>query len=88
MVQHVGDDVKFHSGEKGAADPIIQRLAAEDKVPWYQKPNLRGLYFILFPTAMGIEITSGFDSQMINAMQFSERWNDCKWSQNPYFNAS
>jgi hypothetical protein len=26
----------------------------------------------------GIEITSGFDSQMINAAQFVEEWQDCK----------
>jgi hypothetical protein len=33
------------------------------------KPNLRRLYFILFPACMGIEITSGFDSQIINTVQ-------------------
>lgn len=69
-------DLKTH--EKGASDPIVQRLAQEDPVPWYKKPNLRLLYLLLFPTCMGIEITSGFDSQMINALQLSKEWQSCK----------
>lgn len=60
--------------ESGASDPILTRIAEEDKVPWYQKPNLRFLYFMLFPTCMGIELTSGFDSQMINALQIVPSW--------------
>ena len=56
-------------GQTGEADPIITRLVSEDKILWYRKPNLRLLYLLLFPTCMGIEITSGFDSQMINALQ-------------------
>ncbi|KAH6651694.1 general substrate transporter [Truncatella angustata] len=63
------------AGNTGAsADPIVTRLAKEDKVPWYKKPNLRSLYFMLFPTCMGIELTSGFDSQMINALQIVPSW--------------
>jgi sugar porter (SP) family MFS transporter len=62
--------------EVGAADPIIQRLAEEDKVPWYKKPNLRIMYFWLFITCMGVEITSGFDSQMINALQIVPSWKE------------
>ncbi|KAI1765670.1 general substrate transporter [Hypoxylon sp. FL1150] len=58
----------------GAADPIITRLANEDNVRWYRKPNLRYLYLLLFPTCMGIELTSGFDSQMINALQIVPSW--------------
>lgn len=27
-----------------AADPIVTRLVAEDKVPFYKKPNLRIMY--------------------------------------------
>jgi hypothetical protein len=54
--------IKVH--EKGASDPIVQRLAQEDPIPWYKKKNLRYLYFMLFPTCMGIEVTSGFDSQV------------------------
>ncbi|KAF9881638.1 MFS sugar transporter [Colletotrichum karsti] len=60
--------------ETGAADPILTRISEEDKVPWYKKPNLRYLYLMLFPTCMGIELTSGFDSQMINALQIVEPW--------------
>ncbi|RYP80344.1 hypothetical protein DL769_002524 [Monosporascus sp. CRB-8-3] len=53
---------------------IVTRLANEDKVPWYRKPNLRNLYFMLIPTCMGIQITSGFHSQMVNAMQILPSW--------------
>ncbi|KAL0256673.1 hypothetical protein SLS55_009069 [Diplodia seriata] len=60
----------------GAADPILQRMADEDKVPWYKKPNMRKLYFLLFPTCMGVEMTSGFDSQMINAVQLVDPWKE------------
>ncbi|KAI1177881.1 general substrate transporter [Nemania sp. FL0916] len=69
--------VAFKSAEKaqtGEADPILTRLANEDTVPWYRKPNLRLLYFLLFPTCMGIEMTSGFDSQLINALQIVPSW--------------
>ncbi|KAK5940262.1 hypothetical protein PMZ80_007682 [Knufia obscura] len=65
------------SGTSGASDPILTRLANEDKVPWYKKPNLRFLYLMLFPTCMGIEATSGFDSQMINALQIVPYWKLC-----------
>ncbi|KAI0844267.1 general substrate transporter [Daldinia vernicosa] len=63
-----------NAGSGSEADPIITRLANEDKVRWYRKPNLRYLYFLLFPTCMGIELTSGFDSQMINALQIVPSW--------------
>ncbi|KAH9905190.1 general substrate transporter [Xylariomycetidae sp. FL2044] len=62
--------------QTGTSDPIITRLANEDRVPWYKKRNLRMLYFMLFPTCMGIEMTSGFDSQMINALQILDSWKD------------
>lgn len=63
--------------ETGASDPILTRIAEEDKTPWYRKRNLRYLYFMLFPTCMGIELTSGFDSQMINALQIVPSWIEC-----------
>jgi hypothetical protein len=66
--------------ETGAADPLIQTLADQDRVRWYNKPNLRYLYLMLFPTCMGIELTSGFDSQMINALQIVPAWQTCKFS--------
>ena len=72
--------------ETGGSDPILTRLANEDKVPWYKKRNLRLLYLLLFPTCMGIEMTSGFDSQMINALQGVPAWNKCETcSMNVYF---
>ena len=45
----------------GAAsgDDIVSRLVNEDKVPWYQKRNLRLLYLLMFPTCIGVEMTSG-----------------------------
>ncbi|KAK1252108.1 hypothetical protein MKX08_003295 [Trichoderma sp. CBMAI-0020] len=58
----------------GASDPVVTIIANEDKVGWYRKPNLRYLYLILFPACMGIELTSGFDSQMINALQIVPSW--------------
>ncbi|CAJ2502915.1 Uu.00g103090.m01.CDS01 [Anthostomella pinea] len=55
-------------------DNIVHRMAMDDKVPWYQKKHLRYLYFMLFPCLMGIEMTSGFDSQIINAVQLVPAW--------------
>ena len=56
------------------ADPILTRLVAEDKVPWYKKKNLRLMYIWLFTCCMGVEITSGFDSQLVNTLQMENRW--------------
>ncbi|KAJ1324607.1 hypothetical protein MN608_10675 [Microdochium nivale] len=58
-----------------SADPIVTRLVEEDRVPWYKKPNLRLMYVWLFICCMGVEITSGFDSQLINTLQYSETFN-------------
>lgn len=55
----------------GMSDPILTRMVAEDKVPWYKKPHLRVMYFYLFLCCMGVEMTSGFDSQLINTLQFT-----------------
>ena len=63
-------------------DPILTRMVEEDKVAWYKKPNLRHLYFMLFPTCMGVELTSGFDSQLINALQIVPTWVDCMFTRN------
>ena len=49
-------------GGGNEADPVISRMAEEDKTPWYLKRNLRGLYFLMFPTCIGIEMTSGYAS--------------------------
>ena len=60
-----------------AADPVVTRLVEEDKVPWYKKPNLRVMYIFLFLCCMGVEMTSGFDSQLINTLQFAEPFLKC-----------
>ncbi|TPX17547.1 uncharacterized protein E0L32_003190 [Thyridium curvatum] len=54
------------------ADPIVTRLVEEDKVPWYKKRNMRIMYVWLFLCCMGVEMTSGFDSQLINTLQFAQ----------------
>ncbi|KAJ7018454.1 hexose transporter [Mycena alexandri] len=56
------------------SDAIVSRLAAEDTTPWYKKPNLRALYLVLFPTCIGVEMTSGFDSSMMNGLQAVDSW--------------
>ena len=38
---------------------IVSQLAQQDNIPWYSKPNLRLLYFLTFPTCLGVEMTSG-----------------------------
>ncbi|KAJ1300931.1 hypothetical protein OPQ81_003357 [Rhizoctonia solani] len=59
-----------------AADPVVTRYVEQDKVPWYSKPNLRTLYFLLLPTCMGVEMTSGFDSSMMNGLQGVTYWDE------------
>lgn len=66
--------VAINRGE--GADPVLTRLVNEDKVPWYKKPNLRIMYLYLFFCCMGVEMTSGFDSQLINTLQFSGKFNE------------
>jgi hypothetical protein len=60
-----------------AADPIVTTLVNQDKVPWYKKRNLRFMYLWLFLCCMGVEMTSGFDSQLINTLQFSQSFHEC-----------
>ena len=62
----------------GLSDPILTNMVEEDKVPWHKKKNLRMLYFLLIPACIGIEITSGFDAQLINALQFIPPFNKCQ----------
>jgi hypothetical protein len=63
---------------EGLSDPILTHLAEQDRTPWYKKPNLRKMYFFLFLCAMGVEMTSGFDSTLMGTLQFSPTWNKCK----------
>jgi hypothetical protein len=53
-------------------------MVEQDKVRWWKKPNLRIMYIWLFCCCMGVEITSGFDSQLIGTLQFSVPFNTCK----------
>ncbi|KAI0329657.1 hexose transporter [Cubamyces sp. BRFM 1775] len=62
------------SGPGKGADNPINRLVEKDTVPWYKKPNLRMLYILMFPTCIGIEMTSGFDSSMMNGLQAVPSW--------------
>jgi sugar porter (SP) family MFS transporter len=59
----------------GTSDPIVTRMVQEDKVHFWRKKNLRRMYFFLFTCCMGVEMTSGFDSQLINTLQFSPQFN-------------
>jgi len=38
----------------------VAEMARLDTTPWYKKKNLRLLYFIIFPTCIGVEMTSGY----------------------------
>ncbi|KAF2250426.1 hexose transporter-like protein [Trematosphaeria pertusa] len=64
-----GNAAKAHQ-----AEPVLTRIVQQDKVPWWRKKNLRVLYALLLPTCIGIEMTSGFDSQMINTVQIAPTW--------------
>ncbi|KAI0092120.1 hexose transporter [Irpex rosettiformis] len=55
-------------------DTVITRMVADDHVPWFKKRNLRRLYLVMFPTCIGIEMTSGFDSSMMNGLQAVGSW--------------
>ena len=72
-----GPTVKMGGGPVQSDNPL-HRMAMDDPIPWYKKPNLRALYLLLFPCVIGIEMTSGFDSQIINAVQIVPAWKTCK----------
>lgn len=57
-----------------ASDPVIANIIANDKTPWYRKPNLRTLYLWLVPCCLAIEATGGFDASMMNGLQSLEYW--------------
>ncbi|RAO73936.1 uncharacterized protein BHQ10_009948 [Talaromyces amestolkiae] len=61
--------------QEDVSDPMLAGLLEDDHTPWYHKQKLRSLYLVLFPAAMGIEMTSGFDSQIINTVQIVPSWN-------------
>lgn len=57
-------------------ESIILNLVAQDKIRWWNKPNLRKLYLLLVPFCLFIESTSGFDSSMMNGMQALFYWKE------------
>lgn len=59
-------------------DLRLMEIVREDTMKWYQKPNLRFLYFILIPTCIGTEWTLGFDGSMMNNLQAVPSWLKCK----------
>ncbi|KAI1087376.1 MFS general substrate transporter [Rostrohypoxylon terebratum] len=63
-------------GKEHHVDPRLATIAQTDTRKWYQKPNLRALYLILVPSALGVEWTSGFDSSMMNSLQAVSSWVD------------
>ena len=53
------DSRRNEQAESESNDAIVSRLAQQDRIPWYNKPNLRLLYFLIVPTCLGVEITTG-----------------------------
>jgi hypothetical protein len=43
---------------KNNYDTIVSTLAAQDPVPWYQKPNLRRLYLTFIVSVLCVEVSS------------------------------
>ncbi|KAJ8519680.1 hypothetical protein ONZ45_g3403 [Pleurotus djamor] len=60
--------------EAVAESSEANRLIDPNTTPWYKRPNLRLLYFLLIPTCIGVEMTSGFDSSMMNGLQAVDSW--------------
>lgn len=56
----------------------IAHLLDQDTTPWYRKKNLRRLYMFLIPSALGVEMTSGYDGSVLNGLQAVQPWQDCK----------
>ena len=42
---------------KNNYDTIVSTLAAQDQVPWYQKPNLRRLYATFIVSVLCVEVS-------------------------------
>jgi len=60
-----------------SVNPLLSDYIKNDKTPWYKKKNLRDLYLLLLPAAIGVEMTSGFDSSMMNGLQAIDPWVAC-----------
>ncbi|KAF7554681.1 hypothetical protein G7Z17_g2737 [Cylindrodendrum hubeiense] len=59
-----------------AAASEVTHLLEQDKTPWYRKPNLRRLYLMLIPAALGVEMTTGYDGSVLNGLQAVDLWNE------------
>lgn len=60
---------------KVAEQSTVRQLLDLDKTPWYEKKNLRRLYFSLVPAVLGVEMTSGYDGSILNGLQAVDAWN-------------
>ena len=54
----------------------VTHLHQQDTTPWYRKKNLRFLYLTLVPSALGVEMTSGYDGSVLNGLQAVQSWID------------
>ncbi|KAK9469578.1 MFS sugar:H+ symporter [Lipomyces arxii] len=52
----------------------VERLLREDVTPWYKKKNLTLLYLTLVPSALGVEMTTGYDGSIMNGLQSVDTW--------------
>ncbi|KAK2803010.1 hypothetical protein FQN51_004037 [Onygenales sp. PD_10] len=59
-----------------ASGVSMSALLDRDTVPWYRKKNLRKLYCMLVPAALGVEMTSGYDGSVLNGLQAVQPWID------------
>jgi len=55
----------------------VTRPLKLDTTPWYKNSNLRLLYLRLVPAVLGVEMTSGYDSPILNGVQAVQTWLTC-----------
>ena len=53
-VYHTHKDIAV-AADIAAGTDLVTELAKQDTRSWYQKPNLRFLYLMMFPSCMGVE---------------------------------
>ena len=69
QIEYAGDAVDY--------DNVVSNLAAQDRIPWYKKPNLRRLYLPFIGSVLCVETTSGYDASVTNGLQSVPLWNSC-----------
>jgi hypothetical protein len=70
----------LNSRGRTPARPLKSPLAEcmrSDRRPWYKKRNLRMLYLLLVPAALGVQVTSGYDFAMMSGVQAIDPWVKC-----------